>query len=304
VRREFQDAPNGALRSIAMTSQFDGVSVRDGDRALEILRHRSLTDAEETDLTLARHSRALNAGDYGLALAIGGDLAVQQPALHPHLRLWVLDALYAKGDQTAALTAALELERRIATAPAPTTADSAVRLADACVVGQWRLSVHDTAGARETVLLLRAGGSPGFPVPVGANPITCADLIDVALAVEERGPRARDRVVHLDSLMLSGPAVNDAMRYANLIIARQYQVLGDPNGALAALQRRSFMRGWPRYRATGLELVARLALQTGDTALARSAQQRLMATRTPPNVADGSTTFVHRLRAFSRRLAR
>ncbi|MEO7084092.1 MAG: BTAD domain-containing putative transcriptional regulator, partial [Gemmatimonadaceae bacterium] len=304
VRRGFDDAPNSALRSIAMTSQFDGVSVTDGDHALDILRHRTLSDAEETDVILARHSRALNAGEYGLALAISNDLAAKQPALHPHLRLRVLDALYSKGDPTAALAAAVELERQINAPLAPTMADSAVRLADVCVVGQWRLSLHDTAGARETVAKLRSGGGPRFPVPVGANPNTCAELIDVAVAVAERGAKASDRLAHLDSLMLSGPAVNDAMRYANLVVARQYLAIGEPKKALAALQRRSFMRGWPRYRATGLELTAQLALQTGDTALAHSAQQRVLATRRPPTVADGSNAFVHRLRAFSRRLAR
>jgi DNA-binding SARP family transcriptional activator/TolB-like protein len=304
LRGAFDDAPNSALRAIAMTSQFDGVSVADGDRALEILRHRPLSDPEETDVTLARHSRALSSGDYGLALAISNDLATQQPALHPHLRLRVLDALYDKGDATAALTAAMELEHRLAAPPGQTLADSAVRLADACVIGQWRLSLHDTAGAREAVSMLRAGGAPRFPVPVGANPTTCAELIDVSVAVAEKETRARDRLAHLDSLMLSGPTVNDAMRYANLVIARQYVALGDPKRALAALQRRSYMRGWPRYRATGLDLMLRLALQTGDTTAARVARQRLNATRTPLSAPGESNAFVHRLRAFSRRLSR
>jgi hypothetical protein len=80
-------------------------------------------------------------------------------------------------------------------------------------------------------------------VPVGANPATCAELLDVSLAIAERGAAARDRLAHLDSLMLSGPAVGDAMRYANLVIARHYRAIGDPAHALAALQRRSYMRG-------------------------------------------------------------
>ena len=178
----------------------------------------------------------------------------RQPALHPQLRLRVLDALYSSVDRAPADSAAARLEALLATTTPLTRADSAVRLADVCVVAQWRLAAHDTAAARAAVRALRAGGASGFPVSVGANPASCAELVDVSLAVIERGAAARDRLAHLDSLMLSGPAVGDAMRYANLIVARHYQSLGDPSHALAALRRRSYMRGWPRYRATGLQL--------------------------------------------------
>jgi DNA-binding SARP family transcriptional activator/Tfp pilus assembly protein PilF len=302
VRRAFDDAPNAALRSIAMTSQFDGVSIDDGDRALAILRKRPLTDAEEIDLALANHSRALNSADVPRAYAITEELGRRQPALHPQLRLRVLDGLYSNVDRAGAAAAAARLEAILSSTTPYTLADSAVRLADVCVLAQWRLASHDTAAARVAVRTLRAGVASRFPVPVGASPMTCAELIDVSLAVAERGAGARDRLAHLDSLMLSGPAVSDAMRYANLIVARHYQALGDPAHALAALRRRSYMRGWPRYRATGLQLQVDLALQLGDSAAARSAYQRLMATRRPPVVAEASPPLVTRLRRFSRRL--
>lgn len=305
VRRGLDNAPSAALRSIAMTSQFDGVSIDDGDRALAILRRRALSDAEEIDLALANHSRALNSADVPRAFSITEELGRRQPALHPQLRLRVLDGLYSNADKNGAAAAATRLESFVATAPLMTPADSAVRQADVCVVGQWRLSQHDTTGARAAIRALRAVGTPRFPVPLGANPLACAELIDVSLAVIERGVGARERLAHLDSLMLSGPAVGDAMRYANLLVARHYQALGDPAHALAALRRRSYMRGWPRYRATGLQLQVDLALQLGDSAAARAAYQRLMTTRRPPLVAEAtpqSTRFVSRLRRLSRRL--
>jgi DNA-binding SARP family transcriptional activator/TolB-like protein len=303
VRRAFDAAPNGALRAIAMTSQFDGVSIDDGDRALEILRRRPLSDAEEVDMALARHSRALNSGDFAAALAITNDVGAPQPALHPQLRLRVLDGLYSNGDYSAALAAAAQLEGFV-TGRAPTArADSAVRLADACVVGQWRLSMHDTSGARAALRALRSGGVLRFTVPVGANPSACAELLDASLAVAERGAAAHDRLAHLDSMMLSGPAVSDAMRYANLVVAREYQSIGDLRHAAAALQRRSYMRGWPRYRATGLQLLAELSLALGDTVTARSATERLLAVKRHPVVADAAPpTIAKRIRSFSRRL--
>jgi len=304
VRQMFDDAPNSALRSIAMTSQFDGVSTDDGDRALSILRNRHLSDAEALDIALALHSRALNSDDFGGALAVTGNVGAAKPASHPQLRLRVLDVLYSSGDRVAADAAvdamqqAVDVDRRL------TPADSAVRLADVCVLGQWRLAMHDTSAARRDERMLRAaeesGVLPRYEVPVGVNPSTCAELLDVGLAIVERGAGARDRLAHLDSLMLGGPALGDAMRYTNLVIARHYQSIGDPAHALAALQRRSFMRGWPRYRATGLRLQIAAAMQVGDTATARSARARLAATMKRMRVADDPNNFVHRLRSFSR----
>lgn len=278
VRRELDDAPTAALRAIAMTSQFDGVAVSDGDHALAILKQRALTDVEQVDVALALHSRSLNAEDYAAALTATKLLAAAQPALHPQHRLRVLDALYSRGDRAAASASAAELERFVARAPT-NVADSAVRLADLCVVGQWRLARGDTGRARETIGALREGGVARFPVPVGANSMACAELLDASLATAAHGVAARDRLDHLDSLMLSGPAVGDAMRYANLVVARQYQAMGDPARAVAALHRRSYMRGWPRYRATGIELQIQLDLQLGDTAAAAAAKRRLLVTK-------------------------
>ena len=278
IRDAFEDAPSSALRSIAMTGQFDGVAIDDGDRALEILRHRATSHAERADVALARHSRALNRGEFAEALRIADELGTYEPGFHPDLRLRVLDALYAGTDRTAAATAAAALERLVAGPLAPTVADSAVRLSDLCVLGQWRQANSDAAGGRAAVAVLRSGNVPAFPVPVGANPRACADLIDVSLAVAGGDGGAKAKLAHLDSLMLGGPAVGDAMRYANLVVARQYNALGEPAMALAALQRRSFMRGWPRYRATGLKLQVSLALALRDSTTAKSALARFEAT--------------------------
>ncbi len=278
LRARFADAPSGALRNIAMAAQFDGVGVGDGDRAIEILRRRAVTDGERVDVALARHSRALNRGDRATAVAIARDLESFPPGLHPGLRLRVLDALYSGEDPSAARAAADALSERLRAPRSPSVADSAVRLADACVLGQWRLKTGDVRGARDALALLHAGAPPAFPVPVGANPNACSTLLDAAIAIQAGAPNARDRLAHLDSLMLSGPAVGDAMRYANLVVAREYRSLGDSRYALSALQRRSFGRGWPRYRETGLQLQIDLAKELGDTAVERRASERLLST--------------------------
>ena len=77
------------------------------------------------DVDLARHSRALNSGDYAGAMAVTVDIGARQPALHAQLRLRVLDALYSGANRDSAVSAAnalsrmttWELERRPPTAP-------------------------------------------------------------------------------------------------------------------------------------------------------------------------------------------
>jgi DNA-binding SARP family transcriptional activator/TolB-like protein len=278
LRARLGDAPSGALRSIAMASQFDGISVGDGDRAIEILARRAVTDGERVDVALARHSRALNRGDRATANAIAHDLESFPPGLHTGLRLRVLDALYSGDVPASARREAEALSEHLREPRMASVADSAVRLADACVVGQWRLKTGDVRGARDALAMLRAGGTPAFGVPVGASPTACATLLDAAIAIEADAPNARERLAHLDSLMLSGPAVGDAMRYANLLVAREYRRLGDSRHALAALLRRSFGRGWPRYKETGLQLQIDLATELGDTAVVRTARDRLLST--------------------------
>ncbi len=279
VRAGLADAPSGALRSIAMTAQSDGIGVGDGDRAIEILRRRAITDGERVDVALARHSRALNRGDRVTAAAIVRDLESFPPGVHAGLRLRVLDALYSGEDPSAARTAADALTQRLnAAPPTASVADSAVRLADACVLGQWRLRTGDVRGAQDALATLRSGGTPAFPVPIGSNPNACAALLDAGIAIQTNAPNARERLAHLDSLMLSGPAVGDAMRYTNLFVAREYRSLGDSRHALDALLRRSFGRGWPRYKETGLQLQIDLAKELGDTAVERRARERLLPT--------------------------
>lgn len=278
VRQRFPDAPAGALRNIAMTAQFEGVGVKDGDSAIDVLSRRALTDAERVDVALARHSRALNREDRAGAAAIARELERFPAGLHIGFRLEALDALFSGADPASGKPAAESLAARLRMPARGAVADSAVRLADACVLGLWRASTGDLAGAREALALLGAGGAPAYPVPVGASASACADLIDASIAIATHAPQARQQLAHLDSLMLSGPAAGDAMRYANLVVARDYRAIGDARSALAALQRRSYGRGWPRYRETGLRLQIELAESLGDTATAHRARTRLEST--------------------------
>jgi hypothetical protein len=79
--------------------------------------------------------------------------------------------------------------------------------------------------------------------------------------------------------MLTGPAVSDAATYANIAVARLYERLGDSRAALAAIRRRGYMSGWPRYLASARREESRLALAQGDSSAAAEANRLYMSLR-------------------------
>ena len=259
VRDDLARAGAPSLRMIAMASQFDGVAPGDAERALRILRQsRSLRASELLDVLLAEHSLALNQGDAVLALDITEQIEELQPGSRAHLRLRVLDALYGDGDRGAAESAVEELTSRAAERP-QSAPSMAAHLADACVIGQWRLARGSTQGVARIVRELRTTEPPRMQIPVSASQLTCAELLDASAAVVARRADAARRVQALDSLMLGGPAVGDARNYAYIAVARLYKRLGDAPRALAAIRRRPYMTGWPRYLATARREESRLS---------------------------------------------
>ena len=293
VRDVFPQLDAANLRSIAMSSLFDAVAVQDGERALRIRRTLATRSADVLDALLSQHSVALNQGRPVLALDITEQLQELQPGTRAHLRLRVLDALYAAGDSAAAERAAAELARFADARVAPTADAQAVQLADLCVLEQWRLAHGDRRATMRVVARLRAAGSLLVSVPVAAPPLACAGLLSAMRAVAAREPTALAQVHQLDSLMFTGPAVSDAGTYAHLVVARLYERLGEPSRALDAIRRRGYMSSWPRYLATARREEGRLALAAGDTVGAIASYRQYLALRAEaePAVAGGDAAI-------------
>ena len=274
------------LRAIAMATQFDAVGVEDGTRAIRILRlSRSPRAADQLDGLLADHSLALNEGHPVRALDVTEQLQDVQPGWRAHLRLRILDEIYADGARRSsdgAEEAAEQLSIRVSRGPEATPAAEAIRLADACVVAQWRLARGEVRGVAQILGMLRGAGAPRVPVPIGANPLACAEIVEATMAVVARQPNAAQRVSRLDSLMLSGPAVGDAGTYAHIAVARLYERLGMPERALAAIRRRPYMAGWPRYLATARREEGLLAARLGQRERALTLLQHYLALMVDP----------------------
>jgi hypothetical protein len=231
-----------------MSSLRDDAFVADGERAARLLGRRT-TNAGQLDALLAQHAFALNTKNPSRALGVTDQLAERMPGTGAHLRLRILDALYGNGDREAARAAAARLKRATAAGAPGTEMDRAIFLANVCVLSQWRLAHGERASIPASIETLRANGWTRVPA-IGTNPHVCAVLLDTWLAVETRGPNARQQLLAADSLLLDGPAAGDAARYAHILLARLYQLVGDNPGALSAIRRRSNLTGWPRYRAT------------------------------------------------------
>ena len=272
------------LRAIIRASQFDGIGVADGARALGVLRQRPSPVADVANVALAEHSLAMNRGRPRDALAATSRLRRALPGSHAWLRLRVLDALYADGDRAAAETAAKQLAELTEVGPASPSTGSDAWFADACVLAQWRLAHDDTTRVQEFITRLDAVRDPvTSPAFVSPSPNACVTLLDVALAVVQGRTDATRRLHQVDSLVFTPQVAGDAVAYAPLLLARLYERRGAHELALRAVRRRVYLSGWPRYLANAWLREAQLATQTGDSVGAMAAYQRFLAIRGSPD---------------------
>ena len=283
IRGSLRRLDPSTLRAMAMASQFDGFGLADGAQAMELLGARTTRAVDRVDALLARHSLAVQQGRPQAALDVTARVAALRLGSHAHLRLRVLDALYAEGDSAAAAGAARELEMLTSSGLATGAFTFDTRLADLCVLSQWRISGGDTTGLKSAIdVLRRAGATIRHLPPVSAAPAACAELLDGSLIALMRRGDALTRIERLDSLALTSQTAGDAIAYAPILIARLYERLGHPHRALQAIRKRAYMSGWPRYLATAWREEGRLAQLVGDHAGAREAYESYLAFRTVP----------------------
>lgn len=272
------------LRAIARSSQFDGIALEHGARALSLLRQRDLRATDLANLAMAEHSMAMNRGHPKDALAATSRLRRALPGSHAWLRLRVLDALYADGDRQAAENAVNQLVELSAPGPSSATNSADAWFADACVLAQWQLMRGDTALVRQSVARLDSvHGVVASPVFVSAAPNACSALLRAALAVAQNRADAAALLQRVDSLVFTPQVAGDAAAYAPLLLSRLYEQRGDHNLALRAIRRRPYMSGWPRYLANAWLREGRLAELAHDSASATTAYRRFLALRYAPD---------------------
>lgn len=266
-------------RAIAMEGIWNGRRLDDAQRAIARLAETATNAGEAVDAALADHSLSLNQGRRADALAATRRLRQLRPDSHAFLRLRVLDALYGQGDSVVAASAARELESTAEPDLSRFPLERRRRLADGCVLAQWKLAHADTTGVHRIIRRLETEPTRHDLAPVSASPVVCAELVEAAFAVATHDRNALALLTRLDSLALTSAVAGNAADYAHILIARLYRETGHPHHALAAIRKHGYMLGWPAYLTTAWREEWHLAEAIGDTAGASFAHQAYDAWR-------------------------
>jgi tetratricopeptide (TPR) repeat protein len=282
LRARFDEMPIGTLRLILMTAECDAIGLDDADEAVATMLRRSAT-ADERAITLVHvHAYALNRGHSADALHATEALTGDDPLSRWHLRIRILDALYAGGD-TAAAVAAVDTLRGFAEAPLATDPHArAAQYEDITAVTQWQLWHGSRRGLARALQRLSAGASPPDSLRrVVANHIEIALLR--ALAANTGGSRDLASVETLDNLLANNVLAPFEWPglYPALVAARLFDINGRPDRAFAAVRRRVQYFPESAYLAASLAEEARVASQLGDTASATAARHALQAFQSP-----------------------
>jgi tetratricopeptide (TPR) repeat protein len=282
LRTHFDEMPLGTLRLILTTAQCDGVGLDDADSALAAMLRRAATADERANALVHAHAYALDRGHWADALRATEALGDAEPVPRWHLRIRVLDALYAGGD-TAAGRAATDTLRAFADAPLATGMhDRSAQYEDIAVVTQWRLWHGDRDGLTTALQHLTRGASPPDSLRrVVANRIAAALLR--AIAANTGGSRDLSTVEALDRLLADNGLAPFEWPglYPALVAARLFALNGQPNRALSAVRRRVNYFPESTYLAPSLALEARLSEELGDTTGAAALRRALEALRGP-----------------------
>ena len=200
-----------------------------------------------------------------------------------HLRIRVLDALYAGGDSVAA-RAAVDTLQRFANAPLLQRRSArSAQYEDIAVVTQWELWHGDRHGLTRALARLTAGGLPKDSLRRQVvNQIDAALLR--AIAANTLGSHNLASVDSLDRLLAMNVVAPFEWPglYSALVAARFFAINGEPNRALAAVRRRMSYFPESTYLAAGLDLEARVDVQLGNATDAAIVRHALDVLRQPP----------------------
>lgn len=300
ARQRLPEASDDALRRIALAALYDGVLLDDGQRALDVRQSRGGGPNTRVDAVLASHAFALTGGRPAEALAATRRLEREAWSDGAHLRLQVLDGIYAEGDTVAALDAVERLSQRTSGGLSAAPDERSVRLADLCVLEQWRVWRDDFSSVESTIRVLSRADATSYTAPVMSASGGCAVLLEAIASGLRDSPRAEDALDRAERLAFADPTAGDLRHYATLALARVRERRGEIDRASELVRRRSTARAWPRYLASYLRMEARLSAQMLDTTATRAALQHYLALRSRPEPV--MSIEVDSLRLWLRRL--
>jgi serine/threonine protein kinase len=154
----------------------------------------------------------------------------------------------------------------------------------ACYAGMGRVAAGEMAAARMASARLHQLLDGSLDLPNRDHYALCAATLDALVAVAEGRPDARSRVERADSMLRHAPPGRMAMSQTQLLLARAFDALGDPEAGLRTIRRRGVNN--PAYfLATILAEEGRLASRAGDREGAIRAYRHYLGLRTDPDPA-------------------
>jgi hypothetical protein len=225
---------------------------------------------------------ALETEGFGPVEELG--LSAEQRARGLRAVYLIRTALFWGGDTTGVGEAISLTEDSYRRSPAP-DGDPFARtvVADgACFAGMGRVAAGQVAAARMASVRLHQLLDGGLELPNRGNYALCAATLDALLAVAEGRPDARRRVEQADSMLRHAPPGRMAMSHTQLLLARAFDALGEPEAGLRTIRRRG-LNNPAYYLATILAEEGRLAARAGDREGAIRAYQHYLVLRTHPD---------------------
>jgi DNA-binding SARP family transcriptional activator len=273
-RLRFSQLDGQALEQIQWTSQVDGLALDDGALALAEMVRRAGERTQRWVALWTENMFALNSGRPHESLRLTEAKLQVEPDSTLFRRYRVVQALYWDSDSLAAVEAVTPLEKHALRAISAGLPEARTRdpYQDLFVVAQWRLSRGDTAGVARTIRLAKESFGRGY------NPrgMTFALILQAILATNFHRSNARELVESLDSVAARGCC--DTPHYADLIVAKLRERLGDRVGAYRAIKRCRWFYP-PEYLSTCLREEGRLAALNGDRQNAISSYKQYLLLR-------------------------
>jgi serine/threonine protein kinase/tetratricopeptide (TPR) repeat protein len=168
--------------------------------------------------------------------------------------------------------------------PAATGERLAVLVDGACFAGMGRIAEGDIARARPAAVRLQHLLDGGLEFPNRTHYALCAAMLDALVAVAAGSPDARRRVERADSLLRHDAPQRLVMSGTQLLLARAFDALGDPEAGLRTIRRRQ-PNNPAFFLASILAEEGRLATRVGDHEGAIRAYRHYLVLRTHPDPA-------------------
>ena len=280
-----ESAPQRTFMLIALFTSWTGVGIGDFPRIYAEDRRRLLAhDPRFAEFGLTMY--ALNRGRPGDVPRAGTfPAATTRPGRREYLRR----ALWWDGDTVGITDSLRAIEAGLREPPASAEAARAL-IHDLCAVGIWYAVRGDHGAAsrgRARLMQLRSAGKAGADsTPLAGHAHLCEALIEATNATGLGSRDAHARLAEADSLArarifsIHGEA---NLQEANLILARLWELQGNPALALDAVRRRgSWFGDAPIFMSTFVREEGRLALLNGDTVSAVRAWRHYLGLRYDP----------------------